>query len=80
MFVVKFKQHGALNCEEQLFGPFADYMEAEDALAWLPMLYGQGGREWPKNDNGFDGERTIDRNGHRCIVELIDPASYYNGN
>lgn len=72
MFVIKMKQHGALNCEEVLYGPFPDYMAAEDALGdgSVPLLYGQGGRDWP--EPSADGEPEAD--GHRCIVELTPPG------
>lgn len=65
MFVIMFKQHGALNCEQEVFGPFADYMDAEDALSdgRVPLLYGQGKRAWPSDYDGRD-------NGHRFIQEL----------
>jgi hypothetical protein len=68
--VVVLKQHGALHCEQQIFGPFADYMDAEEALTdgRVPLLYGQGGRAWPEN---ADQSRT---NGHRFIVSLLPPV------
>jgi hypothetical protein len=73
MFVIVFKQHGALNCEQVIYGPFADYMDAEDALGngSVPLLYGQGGRDWP--EPGEDGE--LEENGHRFIEELVAPTA-----
>lgn len=80
MYVVKFKQHGDLNCQEMLFGPFTEALAAEDALGWLPMLYGQGGREWPSHeDDMYTESRQQCQDGYRTIVELTDPAPYYNG-
>lgn len=75
MFVVIFKQHGALNCEQQVFGPFADYLDAEDALSdgSIPLLYGQGGAPWPADDRPpCPGDGPIQRptNGHRYIQPL----------
>ncbi len=66
MFVVKFKQHGDLNIQERSFGPFRDYLDAEDALGngAIPLLYGQGGRPWPK---AWEDRPT---DGHRFIIEL----------
>lgn len=38
MFVVMFKAQGTLNCHQQVFGPFADYLDAEEFLAsGLPL-------------------------------------------
>lgn len=70
MFVVIFKQHGALNCEQQVFGPFADYLDAEDALSngAIPCLYGQGGVAWP--DAVSNGDEPYVANGHRYIQPL----------
>lgn len=70
MFIIVFKQHGALNCETEYYGPFADYMDAEEALVdgRVPLLYGQGGREWPEDINSYADSY---RSGHRFINELI---------
>lgn len=67
MFVIVFKQHGSLNCEQRIYGPFSDYMDAEDALSdgRVPLLFGQGGRNWPDN-----ADRQVD-DGHRYIQELV---------
>lgn len=78
MYIVVFKQHGALNCEQQYYGPFTDYMDAEDALSdgRVPLLYGQGGREWPEDERPTcpgDGERQ--QNGHRFVTELTQPGA-----
>lgn len=35
MFIVVFKSHTMLNCETQYFGPYTDYLEAEDKLCTL---------------------------------------------
>lgn len=73
MYVIMFKQHGDLNCEQAVYGPFADYMDAEDALGdgRVPLLYGQGGREWP--DDMAPDERSADMNtypGWRYTMEV----------
>lgn len=70
MFIIVFKQHGALNIETQYFGPYADYMAAEDALTdgTVPLLYGQGGREWPVDTDEYSA--TVADNGHRFIAKL----------
>jgi hypothetical protein len=69
MFVVILKQHGALNCERRIFGPFDNYLDAEEALTdgSIPLLYGQGGCEW--EPFGEQTERP-ESNGHRYIHEL----------
>jgi hypothetical protein len=69
MFVIIFKQHGALNCEQHVFGPFDLYTDAEDALCdgSVPLLYGQGGRAWPA---GTGEGQALDHDGHRYIQEL----------
>jgi len=65
MYVVVFKQHGALNCEQRIFGLYTSYSAAEEALCNgdVPRLYGQGGRQWPDDHDGRD-------NGHRYIQPL----------
>jgi hypothetical protein len=71
MYVIIFKQHGKLNCEQRVYGPFVDYMDAEEALTdgRVPCLYGQGGRTWPRGEEG-------ERNGHRYIQGLSKPHKY----
>jgi hypothetical protein len=61
MYVVVFKQHGALNCEQRLFGPYASYEDAVDALCNgdVPRLYGQGGRPWPSDERNDNGHRYV---------------------
>ena len=61
MFIIIMKQHGDLNCEQKVYGPYADYMDAEDALGdgTVPLLYGQGGLAMPKHYVGLDGHRYI---------------------
>lgn len=70
MFVVIFKQHGALNCEQRIFGPFDNYLDAEEALTngSTPLLYGQGACEWPSEADEYN--RAQDNPGHRYIHEL----------
>ena len=70
-WIIVFKQHGALNCEQQFFGPFAQYSDAEAALCdgRVPTLYGQGGRPWPK-DIGDECS-----NGHRYVQQLTEPGA-----
>lgn len=65
MYVIVMRQHGDLNCEQVIYGPFVDYMDAEDALSdgRVPLLYGQGGRPWPEGEE-------LERNGHRYTQEL----------
>ena len=36
-YAVMFKAKDALNCDQQVFGPFASYIEAEDFLCTLPV-------------------------------------------
>lgn len=61
MFVIIFKQHGALNCEQRIFGPFDSYLDAEDALSngSVPTLHGAEGHD-----------SLCERNGYRYIHEL----------
>jgi hypothetical protein len=63
MFVVIFKQHGALNCEQEVYGPFDSYLDAEDACAncVVPPLYKAAQRD----ELGIEHD-----NGHRYIQEL----------
>ena len=73
--IVVFKQHGALNCETQHFGPFADYEDAMEALTdgRVPLLYGQGGRPWPNpTPDSMGAHERSERgdNGFRYITEL----------
>lgn len=65
MYVIVMRQHGDLNCEQVIYGPFADYMDAEDALGdgRVPCLYGQGDRAWPEGEE-------LERNGHRYTQKL----------
>lgn len=71
MFVIVFKQHGALNCEQRIIGPFQDYLDAEDALSdgRVPLLYGQGGQPFPM---GWDPNQK--KSGHRYIQPLESVA------
>lgn len=72
-YIIVFKQHGGLNCEQRFFGPFADYLDAEDALGdgRVPLLYGQGDCQWPDDLTGDD---VRERSGHRYITELEAPT------
>jgi hypothetical protein len=74
-YIIVFKQHGALNCEQVFYGPFADYMAAENALSdgTVPCLYGQGGRAWPDGFRNREGELLRQDNGHRYVQELAEP-------
>jgi hypothetical protein len=71
MFVVIFKQHGALNSEQEVFGPFDCYVDAEDALvnSSVPLLYGQGGRKWPDHEMAAEAREGAS-DGYRYIQEL----------
>jgi hypothetical protein len=65
-YIIIFKQHGALNCEQVFYGPYADYTAADLALCdgSVPCLYGQGGRPRP--------EGCMEQNGHRYIQPLTE--------
>jgi hypothetical protein len=71
MFVIVFKQHGAPNCETQIFGPFDNYLDAEDALTngAVPCLYGQGDCAEPTEPAEF-AKRHHGPSGHRFIQKL----------
>jgi hypothetical protein len=47
MYIIVFKQHGALHCETQYFGPYADFDTAYDAMCEcrIPPLYSLEQRE-----------------------------------
>lgn len=72
MFVIVFKQHGTLNIETRYFGPYTDYTAAEDALCdgTVPLLYGQGGREWPANKPDEYSATMCGDSGYRFIAKL----------
>jgi hypothetical protein len=64
MYVIIFKQHGWLNCEQQVYGPFDSYADAEEAFANgnTPRL-----STWAEREEV--GEPVPD-NGHKYIQEL----------